>query len=471
LTRSFQERGTYQSAAPPPADALTFKFPQSMVWLMLGLAIACFGLMVFGLALQVTDLRHASFTLMILCVAMFGSGAVGCLQIFNRSRDTVAVNADGLWYLQRKGSTTFIAWSEVGSVTARDGVQRLVVTDVTGTKKIRFEYQLENFEKLRAFVVEHSVAARIRTPPRTVFHRNWMNRGVILVAFVTSLLFTWLCVRQGQPKPAPIFIGFAVFAFVGLMREPSRVEIANDAIVIRFLGWQRTIPFDSITNIELVDLRDRGNVRPTVIIGRKSGKDLKLAGYREGSITLNGALTAAWHASRGGQAPTTAPIPPSESVQTSPSLPTTFRGQASADFARAVGMAVLLASYLIYWYVGWMSGHRHGGAATPMLLILPFGAIIHLISLIPRSLTIGNDSFTVDYYHRSRVVPFASITNIELIEFRNARGNPVKLVKIDRDGGAILKLGGFKDDAPTLCASLRDAWQRSRRTRPASSLA
>jgi len=468
LTLSSQDASTYQSAAPPPADALLFNFQPGFRWLMLGGAILFFGFMAFGLALPITDPAHTSLAIMILCVAVLGSFGALALQAFTIALDTVAVNSDGLWYLRRKGGTTFIAWSEVGSVSARDVAQRLVVTDLTGNKRIKLEYQLENFEKLRAFVLEHSAAARLRTPSTTIFHRNWVNRGLLLVGFVTTLFFTWLCIRQGQPKPAPIFLGFAVLAFVGLMREPARVEITNEAIVVRYLGWSRTISFDSITNIEFVDLHDRGNVRPTVIIGRLSGKPLKLGGYREGSIALNDVLSSAWRASRAGQGPPTAPMAPSEPAQPSPSLLTTFHGETGATLVLPVGLGFLLAPGFVYWELSRVPGGSHNAVSELIFTILWAGTCIYLLSIIPRRLTISRESFTVEYYHRRRVVPFASISNIELIEFRNRNGTPVKIVRVQRDNDATLRLAGFKEDAPTLYASLRDAWQRSRGNRLAA---
>ncbi len=468
MTDSFQDASTYQSAAPPLADALFFNFQPGFRWLMLGGAILFFGFMAFGLALPITDPAHTSPAIMILCVAFFGLFGALALQAFTIALDTVAVNSDGLWYLHRKGGRTFIAWSDVGSVSARDVGQRLVVTDLSGNKKIKLEYQLENFEKLRAFVLEHSAAARLRTPAVTIFHRNWVNRGLLLVGFVTTLFFTCLCIRQGQPKPAPIFLGFAVLALVGLMREPARVEITNEAIVVIYLGWNRTLPFDSITNIEFVDLHDRGNVRPTVIIERLSGKPLKLGGYREGSIALNDAISSAWRASRGGQAPPTAPMAPSEPAQPSPSLLTTFHGETGATLVPAVGLGFLLAPGFVYWELSRVSGGSHNAVSELIFMTFWAGACIYFLSIIPRRLTISSDSFTVEYYHRRRVVPYSSITNIELIEFRNARGTPIKIVKVERDNDAALRLAGFKEDAPTLYASLRDAWQRARAGRLAA---
>ena len=468
MTPSYRELNADLSTGPLPADGLYFRFSASMKWFMLFLTFASCGFLVFGIIGQLNDLNHFSLTLMVLYVALFGTLTGLCLQMLWGCTVTVAVNSDGIWGLPRSAAVTFIRWSDVGSVRALDVVQRLVVRDTTGNKKIKLEYQLENFEKLRAFVLEHSAAARLRTPPTTIFHRNWVNRGVMLASFVIFLLLTGLCVRQRQPRPAPIFLGFAVLALAGLMREPARVEITNDGIVIRYLGWRRTVPFDSITNIEFVDLHDRGNVRPTVIIERKSGKSLKLVGYREGSIALNDALSSAWRTSRGGQAPPPSPTPPSEPVQPSPSLLTTFHGDAGAAYAPAVGLAYFLAPGFVYWELSRIPRGSHN-AASELMFAIPWAAIgIYFSLTVPKRLTIDNDSFTVEYYHRRRIVPFASIANIELIAFRNAKGTPVKLIKVTRDGGATLRLAGFKEDAPTLYASLRDAWQRSRGDRLAA---
>lgn len=102
-----------------------------MAWMMLGASLLFLGVVAFVLAGRLTDPTHVSLVVVRPCVALFGSFAALCLRSFRRLHDKVAVNSDGIWYVPRKGEPTFIAWREVGSVSARDTQQRLVLLDMT----------------------------------------------------------------------------------------------------------------------------------------------------------------------------------------------------------------------------------------------------------------------------------------------------------------------------------------------------
>jgi hypothetical protein len=288
-----------------PADATYFRIPVGIRWLILAFAIAFLAFLIFGVVGILGDRQHVQIVLLVLYVAVFGSLEAAALQMLFRALDAVAVNSEGIWYVPRKGGTTFIGWGDVASVRALDVRQRLVVTDTTGGKKIRLEYQLENFERLRTFVLEHSATARQHAPLNTVFHRNWVNRGVML-AFFGFFSMTAVCAAiDGVPVTALLLFGLAIPPLISLINEVASVQISNDSITIRYLGWQRSIPFQAITNIGLVDLHSRGDVIATVLIERRSGKPVRLMGFREGSVALNDALCSAWRAATtaGGQSP------------------------------------------------------------------------------------------------------------------------------------------------------------------------
>jgi hypothetical protein len=104
---------------------------------MLGGSLFGFGFVAFALAWRLTDPVQASLAVVLPCVVLFGSLGTFCLQSFGRLRDSIAVDSEGIWYLPRKGESTFIAWGEVASVSAQDTQQRLVLRDATGGRRIR----------------------------------------------------------------------------------------------------------------------------------------------------------------------------------------------------------------------------------------------------------------------------------------------------------------------------------------------
>lgn len=278
-----------------PSDVLVFKFPPSLAWMMLGCSLVSIGFVAFALALPLIDPRHASPAVELLCIAVFGSLATLSLRSFGRLRDSVAANSDGIWYLPRKGGFTFIAWCDVASVNAHDTQQRLVLTDATGERSIRLEYQLEDFGRLREFVLSHTAApTHLHASATKVFHRTWINKGILLSGTALFLLVAWLSHHQGQPGPSLFFIGFAALSLVAITQDPVSVEITREAVVVEYPGWKRTIPFDAISGIALKDVRNRGNVWTAVVIQRRHGRPIRLFRFREGSVALHDSLQSAW---------------------------------------------------------------------------------------------------------------------------------------------------------------------------------
>ena len=285
-----------ESLVPP--DALVFKFPPSMAWMVLGCSALCFGLVI--VALVAFDPGHDSRAIEVLLVVGLGLFGALTLRCFGHLRDSVAANSDGIWYLPRKGVPTFIAWCNVASVKADDTQQRLVLCDATSSRTIRLEYQLTDFGRLRELVLSHTAApTHVRPGAANVFHRTWINKGILLSSTAFLLVCAWLSNHQGQPGPALFFIAFAGFPLWAITQDPSRVKCTSEAVVVEYPGWKQTIPFDAIHRIALNDVPMRGNVWAAVVIERREGKPIRLFRFREGSVALHDALLSAWQSAEG----------------------------------------------------------------------------------------------------------------------------------------------------------------------------
>jgi len=129
----------------PPLDASIFKFPAALAGMMLGGSIFFLLGAVSAIILQLVRPGRDSLVVAIGGVVFFGSFATLGLRSYGRLRDRVAVNSQGIWYLPFKGTATYIPWSNVEHVDARDTAQRLVLTGVGTGKNIKLEYQLEDF--------------------------------------------------------------------------------------------------------------------------------------------------------------------------------------------------------------------------------------------------------------------------------------------------------------------------------------
>lgn len=296
---------TYSSAgaatSAPPADATMFSFPAGMRALLLGCAFVSAGFAVFAVGMELTRPTPRSGLLVLLASLLFGSAAIYCVGAYRRFRDRIAVDAGGIWYLEKNGKSTFIAWSEVAQVKANDTAQRLILIDASGNRRINAEYQLGNFDTLREFVLAHTSEAARRGPTgQRVFHRSWINKIILLTFGAILLGFAIECYHQNAAKAFYTVAGLGAFLLLAVLQDPLGLEITGDGIMIRYPAWQRTIPFGSITGISLEDVKDarNGNVWAAVVIQRKRGRRIRLFRFREGSIAVNEALQSAWSAHR-----------------------------------------------------------------------------------------------------------------------------------------------------------------------------
>jgi hypothetical protein len=256
------------------------------------------------LAWGIVQPAQCSVLLLLACVAVFAPMAVFGFQSFRRLRDSVAVNDEGLWYLPRNGSPRFLAWRDVATVRAADTAQRLVLSDAYGERVIRLEYQLDKFNQLREFVVEHTSASSQGRGSATpsVFHHSWINKGIFLFLLVVSGIPLSLLIRRGDPHALQALGVMAVICLGLFIRDPSRVRLESHAVIIEYPGWRRSIPYNTIIGIELTAMQNRGNTWAVVLIRRKKGRPIRLIRFNEGSIVLREALDCAWRAAGGDRA-------------------------------------------------------------------------------------------------------------------------------------------------------------------------
>ncbi len=294
-----------EQSNPPPADAKSFKLPSSYRWTLIFCVIVACGFAALGLALPWLPGRGASsflpFLLAAACLFVFGSLAFYACRDLQRSRDQVAVNDDGIWYLPHAGSPTFIRWSEVATVSVGGRTnlsQWLEVIDIRG-RKIGLGFQLVDFRQLLFFVLDHTDDKRHPTPPPAVFHAV---RGERVFLLATTLLFCLCCVyfvtRRADAMLDLEFGGMAALSLYGFAREPRLLRISDQSLTIERLGWKRVIAYDAIRDIGFVKT-SKGSL--IVGIARWNGWPVKLLAFRKRQVALYDALRAAWLNARGEQ--------------------------------------------------------------------------------------------------------------------------------------------------------------------------
>ena len=278
-----------------PTDVSIFGFPSGLSWMMLGATCLFGAAAVAGPTMAVLHPSDRGSVAIAICsLVAFGGFSALTLRAFFRFRDSVAVNREGVLYLPKSGEPKFISWSDA-DVRADDTGQRLVITDQAKTEKIRLEYQLENFSKLREIVLEHTASQIHRNAIGIrVFHRTWINKIILATFSLVFLLLSVAFVGQAAGGPSFFLLALGAAPVLLIVRDPLRVVITESAVVIEYPGWNRKIPFDSISGIEIKDVSDRGNTWAAVSIARKNQRPTMLYRFREGSLALSEALQSAW---------------------------------------------------------------------------------------------------------------------------------------------------------------------------------
>lgn len=459
----------------PSSSATYFHLPSSLRWLMIVCLVALLGFIAFFLTLPIFEPGRKFLVIAAIDAAGFGAFALLAGGSIRKSWDRVAVDDAGIWYLPHKASPVLLRWEEIASVEAREiGMQRLMLSDASGFKKIKLEYHLENFDKLCDIVLTRTATLRAQTPTRSIFNRNYVNRGFWLFGLVFFAGCALLALRSGQTKAALGLVIFAAIYLYDLMREPSKITISPQSFRIDYLGWYRVVPFDTVTNIELVTVRDL-DVSAAVLIENTKSRAFTLMGFQGGSVALYDSLRAAWLASRAGKAVpliatsyvrqpagSTAP-PPADG---SPPTPRVFHGKASNWLFPVIVVGSSFAASLWYWRLSLSHGERHGIAIAALCLLFSVAAGFLLLAIVPLRLTVSDDSVAIVYLWRRRVVPYAAITNIEMTRTRKANGVAIEVIRLDRVSGAPVSIGGFKEDRSALHEVLRTAWSRSRTHHP-----
>lgn len=345
---------------PVPADATNFAFPKGATWIMLVSLLVAFtesAVLLVGAwftadpTTRITQIPEGIFLALV---------AELNWRFFLSSRHRVAVNAEGIWSIRRK-HIRYLNWRDVAHAWADDRMQRLELANASGLTTIRIEYQLKNFERLRDFVLSHtSQSAQVQTRDAGVFRRSWEFKIVVAAAGSIFLFVAWFVYRHftGHVFVLPILLAAA--ALILFFLDPISVLIGHDGILIGYPGYQRTIPFNSVTGISLSDVRYRGNVWAGVRIDRRAGGAIRLTRFRGGSVALYEALRSAWQLACGAAAPlprtagttTAAPAPslPARTPYSRGGLPGVAKTVIVAVALVVAGIAAIFVSVVFAWF-------------------------------------------------------------------------------------------------------------------------
>ncbi|HXC53512.1 MAG TPA: hypothetical protein VN634_21675 [Candidatus Limnocylindrales bacterium] len=101
----------------------------------------------------------AMFSFLFFAVFLFVS-----VSAVRRSGDVIVVDDDGIRCDSPVRPPVSIRWDEIGDVHAENVMQRLVVCDVTGLRRITAEFHLQDFGVLRRTVFERAARSDRGSP-------------------------------------------------------------------------------------------------------------------------------------------------------------------------------------------------------------------------------------------------------------------------------------------------------------------
>jgi hypothetical protein len=288
----------------------TFRFPKSVKWIFLICGSAFFCFEIIGIrALQENLTDHPNprgLVVTLFFILMFALAGLYSLRFGLKCDDCIETSAEGIKYISKRGKSTLLRWQDISSIKERIQRQRLVLYDNFGNRAMNLEYQLDNFNELRAIIQEKTPHLHIRNAQIKLFHTSYCKLPVNIIGFLGIFMFLglgYLTYRDDQIGVAKIFCAFALFEaivfFMSLLTTIQKIEIKNKEVILKYFLRQRPLPYSRIDNIQLQNASDsKGNQFSEVILKVKDQKEIKLVLIKEGTIALYDSLHDAWGCSK-----------------------------------------------------------------------------------------------------------------------------------------------------------------------------
>ena len=267
------------------ASNRVYKFNRGYKWLILVAGSLGF-LLIFGLLVGAQS-RHENLSpgLMSLAVLELAGFLAAIVYVERRSSRTLQISDEGIFVRDGRGDEIGgIRWIELGRVSERRVMGRLVLWDQGKTQRVVIDQQFEPSAEIRSRILdEYTKVFTPRPLPVEFRSSHLLNTQSVLVGLATAffLSMTWMANQQNAKGPALVFVAFTILSLISFLslypqlRGPS--TLFEDRLVLRTLFRTRELFKKDITGVEMKDVANStGTKFSMVILKTTKGQQAKI---------------------------------------------------------------------------------------------------------------------------------------------------------------------------------------------------
>ena len=191
------------------------------------------------------------------------------------------------------GRSQSIALSEVSEVRSRSFLKRLDLLNEDRVVAVKVDFQINGFAEILAWLKAQRPDLWERASTRTEFKRA----GALKLYVLGSSLFFWgLLAVLGLSAPMEawelvVLIALGCLGPVALITEIQSISLESSSMLLRYPFREKRVYYSDIEDVQLEhESGQYGSRHVVTTIYLRSGKQLKLGGFKGGDIELSEAL-------------------------------------------------------------------------------------------------------------------------------------------------------------------------------------
>lgn len=226
---------------------------------------------------QATPDPMGTFGLSLVGVIFFGTlGGYGLWTVKRLPHCAVAIDDEGIWPAHLPKATALVRWENIHSTRERMTQQRLDLLGANGRPLLKLEYQLADFEALRA-----QVSARIRPSPTLTVPATYAKPSIYHAINLASVAgFSLLGGYVGLTSPLLGYGGMGLLVALILheyFTTVSRIDLLHDRLRLGYPFLTRELLPEKLETVRIGDVFHKGTRHPVVELSiRGARKPIRL---------------------------------------------------------------------------------------------------------------------------------------------------------------------------------------------------